>query len=568
MLDLIVRDGYVVDGTGAPGRHADVGISGRRVVAIGRIEDLGARTIDAEGMIVAPGFIDAHTHYDAQIVWDPVLTPSSLHGVTTILGGNCGFTIAPIDPDHAQYILPMLARVEGMSVDALRTGLDLQWTSFGGWLDRLDTRVSVNAGFMCGHSTIRRVVMGDAAVGEEATPDQIAAMKSLLRQSLDGGALGFSTSRAGTHYDHNGDPVPSRFASREEILELASVVGAHEGTWMEISPSVERMYGDDVCGLMADMSVAAGGRSLNWNVLLVRPGESELESRRSKLRASDVAAERGGRVVGMALPTVMTSRLSFDTGVVLEALPGFEILRASREEKLRQLRNPEVRRRLAEGAASVGYRAYSDWANFTVSDVGDVALADLIGRRFRDIAADRGVDPFDALLDVVIEDEFRTGLEPPVQGDDDNSWAERVRVLQDPRTVSGGSDAGAHLDFNKSFGCTSEFLARAVRERKLLTIEEAVRILTYDIAQCFGLIDRGLITPGSYADIVIFDPSIIDCKPITMVADMPAGAERLTAGATGIAHVLVNGSEIIDHDQITGELPGMVLRSGRDTRSK
>jgi N-acyl-D-aspartate/D-glutamate deacylase len=567
MLDLIVRDGLIVDGTGAPARRADVGIRAGRIVAIGPSDEGAVRTIDAGGLVVAPGFIDPHTHYDAQIMWDPAATPSSLHGITTVLGGNCGFTIAPIEPEHAEYVLPMLARVEGMSVAALREGLDLGWSSFGSWLDRLDGQVAVNAGFMCGHSTLRRLVMGDAATGEQASPEQLEAMTQMLRQSLDEGALGFSSSLGAAHVDHHGDPVPSRFSTREELLTLSGALRPHEGTWLEIVPTIDRLFNDDTCALMADMSVAAGGRALNWNILMVRPGESEREARRSKLRASDVAAARGGCVVGMALPTPMGTRLSFDTGVMLETMPGFEILRAPMQEKLRELCDPVVRRRLADGAASIGYRAYADWPNLKVSDVGAPELRSLVGKTLGEIAAERGVDAFDALLDVVVQDKFRTGLVPPVLGDDDDSWEERVRVLRDARTLAGGSDAGAHLDYIKTFGCTSEFLAQAVRERHILEIEEAVRFLTGDLAQFFGLRDRGRIEVGHHADIVVFDRDSIDVAPIEMVTDLPTGAMRLTAGAIGVTHVIVNGTEIVDHGHLTGSLPGTVLRSGRDTKT-
>jgi N-acyl-D-aspartate/D-glutamate deacylase len=566
MLDLIVRGGVVVDGTGAPAKRADVGVRGGRIVAVGEIDEATTRVIDADGLVVAPGFIDVHTHYDAQIMWDPAVTPSSLHGVTTVLGGNCGFTIAPIAAGDADYLLPMLARVEGMSVDALQAGLNLDWDSFGSWLDRLDGRVAVNAGFMCGHTTLRRVVMGKAAVGEQATPAQLEAMAGLLHRSLEEGALGLSSSYGTAHVDHNGDPVPSRFATREELLTLCDALNSHEGTWLEFIPVIDRLFSDETADLMADMSVAAGGRSLNWNALTVRPGDAEREARESRLRACDIASARGGKVVGLAMPTVLSQRLSLATGFLFETFPGFEAVRLPHDEKLRQLRDPEVRRRMKEGAASLGYRPYTDWPRFVVGDVGDPALKALVGRTFTDIGIERGIDAFDALLDVAIEDDFRTGLEPPLVGDDDWCWEERVRLLRDPRTIAGGSDAGAHLDMSKTFAASSQFLAQ-VRNRGLLGIEEAVRLFTSEPARFFGIRDRGCIGKGQFADIVVFDGDTIDTAPIEMRYDMPAGAMRLTSSAVGVAHVIVNGTEIVDHGQVTGATPGTVLRSGRDTKT-
>ena len=568
MIDLILRDGWVVDGTGAPRQRNDVGIQDGRIVAIGRIDDSARRTIDLDGLVVAPGFVDPHTHYDAQIMWDPAVTPSSVHGVTTVLGGNCGFTIAPMEPQHGDYLIPMLARVEGMPPHALAAGLDLEWKSFGSWLDRLDGNVAVNAGFLCGHSALRRLVMGQGAVGEQATPEQLGAMVALLHESLADGALGFSSSMGQAHNDHNGDPVPSRFATREEMLTLCSALTDHEGTWIEFIPSIERMFTDPERELMADMSAAAGGRALNWNLLGVHPDADGQQSRENKLGSSDIARERGGHVVALTLPDPMTMRLSFATGFLWDTLPGWkEIMHAPPGEKERLLANAGVRRRLLEGARQAGPRTYTDWANSIVSDVGDPTLSRYVDRRVGSIAAERGVDPFDAMLDIVVEDRLRTGIEPPLGGDDDESWAERIEIFRDPRTLVGGSDAGAHLDMMKTFAGTTRFLANAVRDRGFLELEEAINLVTDAPARFFGLRDRGRIAEGWWADICVFDPDTIDRGPIEMRDDLPAGAERLTADAEGIANVFVNGVEIVRGNDLTGATPGTVLRSGRDTET-
>lgn len=218
MLDLLIKGGSVIDGTGRERFRADVGVRDGRIVAIGDINEQAAKTIDAEGRVVTPGFIDLHTHYDPQVMWDPAATPSSLHGVTSVFGGNCGFSIAPVTPEAAEYLIPMLARVEGMPVESLEAGLDLMWDGFGSWLNRLEGNLAVNAGFMVGHSALRRVVMGEDAVGHEATPEQIAAMVALLHRSIEEGGMGFSSTASSTHNDHQGNPVPSRWATRDEFL--------------------------------------------------------------------------------------------------------------------------------------------------------------------------------------------------------------------------------------------------------------------------------------------------------------------------------------------------------------
>jgi N-acyl-D-aspartate/D-glutamate deacylase len=479
MLDLILRNGLVVDGTGAPARRADVGVRDGRITAIGAIDDSASRVVDCDGLVVSPGFVDPHTHYDPQIMWDPAVTPSSLHGVTTVIGGNCGFTIAPMEPPHGDYLIPMLARVEGMPVDALWAGLDFEWKSFGSWLDRLDGNVAVNAGFLCGHSTIRRLVMGDAAVGERATPDQIDAMVRLLHESCAEGALGFSSSTGQAHNDHEGNPVPSRHAAREEFLALCAALQDHEGTWMEFIPSIEPLFTDDEIELMADMSVAAGGRTLNWNLMGVRPGADEDESRANKLSASDVARAKGGNVIALTLPEPMTMRLSFETGFLYDTLPQWrEVMHAPPEQKVRLLADPSVRTMLRDGAASLGYKTYTDWSATAVSDVSDPALARYVGRTFGSIAAERRVDPFDALCDLVLEDRLQTGIEPDLQGDDESSWHERVELFRDDRVLVGGSDAGAHCDMMKTFACVTHFLGEYVRDRGYLSLEEGVHLVT------------------------------------------------------------------------------------------
>ncbi len=567
MLDLVIRGGNVVDGTGAASRRADVGVSGGRIVAVGDIADSATRTVDADGLVVAPGFVDIHTHYDAQLAWDPTASPSIQHGVTTVIGGNCGFTLAPAGPEHADYLTRLLARVEGMPLEALQQGLSWNWSSYAEWLATLDGKTAVNAGFLVGHSALRRVAMGEAAVGGEASDDQVKRMAGLLRDSLGAGALGLSTSQAPTHNDGDGQPVPSRAASRDELLALAGVVGSHPGTTLEaIVPGCLAGFSDDEVDLLTEMSRAAN-RPLNWNVLAVTAGNRDAYER--QLHVSDVAAQRGGRIVALTMPHSMKIRLSFLTGFVLDGLPGWrETMHLPVPERLRALADPEVRRRLNEGAQSdeAGIlRALSNWQRLQIVETFAPQNADADARTVGEVAAARGLEPFDALLDVVIADELRTGLSPAMPGDTADDWKARAEVWRHPHAVVGASDAGAHLDMMCGAIYSTSLLAHAVREHQVVGLEEGVRLLTDVPARLYGLRERGRIVPGWHADLVLFDAATVDHGPERTRYDLPGGAARLFAESMGITSVIVAGTEVCRDGVATGSLPGTLLRSGRDT---
>lgn len=552
-----------MDGSGAPGRVADVGIRDERIASIGQSDESAARVIDAAGLVLAPGFIDLHTHYDAQIFWDPSLSPSPLHGVTSVVGGNCGFSIAPLVPEAGDYLMRMLARVEGMPLESLQAGLDWKWKSFGEWLDRLEGQLVVNAGFLVGHSALRCVAMGSAAVGEKASDDQQAAMVRLLHESLEQGGLGFSSSTAQTHHDGDGSPVPSRFATREEILGLCAAVREHPGTTLEFIPGVGD-FSDEQIDLMASMSIAAA-RPLNWNVLLITEQGRQITER--QLAASDYAAERGGRVVALTLPQVMTLRLNLRSGMVLDAIPDWApLFGLPLGERMEALRSPQRRKLLREGVSRAGpFRAIANWSAMTICETFLPANAGLAGRTVGEVASERGTDPFDTFLDVALADELRTSFMPPTFGDDDASWRRRAESWLDPRTVVGASDAGAHLDMIDTFAFSTALVGPAVRERGLISLEQAVHQLTEVPANLYGLRDRGRIAAGAFADLVLFDPDRVGSGPLHTRSDLPAGASRLYAEAEGIAHVFANGTAIVRGKGFTGDRPGRVLRSGRDT---
>ena len=568
MAGSLIRGGLVVDGTGAPAEPRDLGIRDGRLVPPEDVEP-GARVVDASGLVVAPGFVDLHTHYDAQLSWDPTASPSPLHGVTTAIGGNCGFTLAPAGEANASYLMRMMARVEGMPLEALEAGLSWDWSSFADWFGRLDGAIGINAGFLVGHSAIRRAVLGDAC-HEPANSDQVEAMAALVAEACRAGALGFSSSTAPTHNDGEGGPVPSRAATPEELVALAAAVGGTPGTTLEcILAGCINGFSDDDLDVLAAMSVAAG-RPLNWNVL----GVSTLNptGHLSQLAAADHAAERGGRVVALTLPHTMRMRLSFLTGFVLDGLPGWrEVLSLPVAERSRALADPAVRQRLADGAASPEggmLGALATWSRFEVVEGFVPETQALEGRTMGDIATERGgADPFDVLLDVVLADGLRTGLRPFRSDETEAEWRLRADVWRDPRAVIGGSDAGAHLDMMCGAMYSTALLAHGVRDFGVVTLEEAVRYLTDVPARLYGLTGRGRIADGWAADLVLFDADTVGYETERTRADLPGGASRLYAGSTGIDRVLVNGVAVVDGGALTGSLPGTLLHSGRDTET-
>ncbi len=565
MLDLLVKGATVVDGTGAPARRADVAVRQGKVVAVGTVDEPAAKHLNADGLMVAPGFVDIHTHYDAQLFWDPTASPSPLHGVTTVVGGNCGFSLAPAGPEHSDYLARMMARVEGMPIEALEF-LDWEWSGFGEWLGRLDGHIGVNAGFLAGHSALRRSVMGPDAVGVPATAAQTAAMADLLRTCCAEGALGFSTSQAHTHNDGDGQPVPSRAAARAELEALCRALSQCPGTTLEIIvPGCINGFSDEEVELLGTLSLLAN-RPANWNVL----GVSAMNPAgcQRQLAASDAAAERGAVVVALTLPHTMKIRLSFEHGAILDALPGWrELFAVSKEQRLARLSDPAERARLDQGARSKEagiLGALANWKNLRIEETFNPANAGYEGRSVSDVAAEVGKEPFDALLDIVVADGLRTGLRPPIP-ETEADWELRAEVWQDPRTIVGGSDAGAHLDVMCGAIYSTSMLGDGVRKRKLLSWEEAVRQLTELPARLYGLRHRGRIAEGYFADLVLFDPATVGHGPERTRDDLPGGASRLYAEAEGIEHVLVNGTEIVSGGRFTGELPGTVLRSGADT---
>ncbi|MFC7866418.1 amidohydrolase family protein [Streptomyces murinus] len=572
MLDHLIKDATVVDGTGNPAYVADVGLRDGRIAALGRIDAEARTSEDARGLVLTPGFVDPHTHYDAQLFWDPYATPSLNHGVTTVAAGNCGFTLAPLHPgrpEDADYTRRMMSKVEGMSLVALEQGAPWNWHTFGDYLDALEGRTAVNVGFMVGHCALRRYVMGPDAVGGQPDEEQLAAMVRLLREAMDAGAWGLSTTQSRTHSDGDGRPVASRHAGPAELIALSRAVGEHEGTQIEaIVAGCLDQFSDAEIDLLTELSAAAG-RPLNWNVLTVDAAVPERVPR--QLGASERARKAGGRIVALTMPILTPMNMSLGTFCALNLIPGWgEVLGLPVPERIERLRDPDVRAELLRRARSKEagvFRRLASFGRYVIGDTYSEANRGLGGRVVRDIAEERGQDPFHCLVEICANDRLRTVLWPMPTDNDPASWALRAETWRHEDVLLGGSDAGAHLDRMCGAPYTTRFLGDCLRGRKLVALEQAVKMLTDDPARLFGLRERGQIQRGWHADLVLLDPERIDAGQARLVHDLPGDSPRLDSRALGVRAVWVGGVEAIRDDVVSGAVPGKVLRSGRDTRT-
>jgi N-acyl-D-aspartate/D-glutamate deacylase len=567
MLDCVIRGGTVVDGTGTPPRRADVAIRDGRIVAVGDVTEDARETVDADGLMVAPGIVDPHTHYDAQLFWDPAASPSNLHGVTSMIAGNCGFTLAPIDPVDADYLRRMMAKVEGMPLPALETGVPWSWRSFADYLGALDGNVALNVGFMVGHCALRRNVMGADSVGNAATPEQLDAMTKLLHESLDAGGMGFSTTLSFTHSDGDGQPVGSRWATNEEVLALCRAVSEHEGTSLEyVTDGCLRGFTDAEVVQMAEMTLA-GRRPLNWNVLTI--DSKEPQRYHDQLAACENARAQGGTVVALTMPILVEMNMSFLNYCALFMMPGWsDVMNLPVPERIAKLRDPEVRKWMDERSHSPEAGVFArlgSWGRYMIGDTFSAANEGLKGKIVENLAREAGKSEFDTLLDIVINDDLRTVLWPLPSDSDGESWKMRAEAWDHPLVMIGGSDAGAHLDRMCGAPYPTKFLGDCLRGRKLVSPERCVQLMTQIPAALFGLRDRGVVREGYHADLFVFDPETVDTDEVRLVDDLPGGTARLFANSIGVSRVLVNGTTIVEDGVATDARPGTVLRSGRDT---
>lgn len=566
-FDLLVRDGHVVDGTGKAGYRADVAVSDGKIVAVEPgISGTATRVIDADGRIVAPGFIDIHTHFDAQVLWDPPLTSTVRHGITSVVAGNCGFTVSPVNPGDGDFIIQMLARVEGMPADALKTGLNWEWESFGEYVDRLRNRVGVNYLPQIGHSTLRRYAMGDAAFERAATEDEIATMRGLLVEAVRGGARGFSTSTSPTHNDSFGRPVPSRLAEKEEFLSLAEALRGSRHPLIGISPGSKFVgINPDERSLMVEMATRSGA-VVHWNPLVYSKAYPDLHAR--TLEVSDEARTAGARVVGVYNPGPPgPTRVDLRSGFLFESLPHWkEILRLSIDERCEALQRAEVRRDLKadfDDDSTMGHltaHLRQMWPVLTVATVSSEANRKYVGRTVGSIAAEEGSDPMDTMIDLAVRDHLDTVfMNDNVTPSDPAANEAMQQLTHHADVVFGGSDAGAHLDFMSNEPLPSRALALRVREQGVLSLEEVVHGFTGRLAEVFGLEGRGVLAPGLAADICVFDIDTIGAGMPYMVNDLPAKSERFVTEPIGIYQTIVNGVVVSDEGEATGALAGQVL---------
>ncbi|MEY3342289.1 MAG: hypothetical protein RLZZ269_2200 [Actinomycetota bacterium] len=551
---VVLQGGLVVDGTGSPGRVADVLIEGDRVAAIGPRLD-GDHVIDVSGLVVAPGFIDIHTHYDAQVFWDPALSPSCFHGVTTVVAGNCGFSIAPTKSADRDLIVRTMEKVEDMEPATLHSGVPWEFESFPDYLDAVRRRGTVlNYSAYIGHTPLRVFVMGDEAVGRAASDDEIAAMAGLVREAMEAGAAGFATSFAVTHRGADGQPIPSRWADKREITALFRAVGDSGRGVIGVNGGEGLSFTD--CYELQPQS----GAPLTYTAILTTNTGAHLKA----MEIHRAGIERGADV----WPQVSCRPLSFSQTMVepftLNTNPVFaELMPKTIGERRAAYSDPSWRRRVRE-AWEAGQGIVPRWDSFEIMEAP--ASPDLVGRRLTAIAADLNVDPFDALLEITLhESDLLLRVKALLANDDVDGIAV---LLNSDHCTLGLSDAGAHVGQLCDAVLSTDLLGNWVRERKVLTLEQAVNKLSKVQADLFGFADRGVLREGAYADIAVFDSATVGPGPIRRVRDFPADGERLTADRpTGMVHTFVNGRAVVRDGQFVAasldDRPGRLVSPSR-----
>ncbi len=558
--DLKIAGGTVIDGTGKLRYTGDVAIADGKIVAVGEAPGTARRTIDARGAIVAPGFIDVHTHYDAQVMWDPMLTISPWHGVTTVVMGNCGFGVAPARPNHRKLLMQTLENVEGMSLAALEAGLG-RWPfeSFPDYLDAIAARgTAINLGAMIGHSAVRLYVMGLDSTERAATDDEVAAMAWLVGDATKAGALGFSTSTSRLHVGFAGKPVPSRLADMDgETVRLAGAVGANGGGVVQLTTGIEPDF-------VAFEKLAAAAGKVSWTALLTRIGNDALHERHREIAAAQYAKGLPIHPQVSCRPLMMEFQLA--APFPFERLDAFKPASASdRAGKARVYRDPDFRAAMKRELQADAKAAPQTWAlreamkRMEVSACAEEPALD--GRSVEEIAAERGVDPLDLVLDLALAGDLETRFRIPLANTNEDALGD---MMNDPFTVVALSDAGAHASQLCDACYTTDLLGRWVRDKGALTLEAAIDQLCARPAAIFGLKGRGRLAPGYAGDLVVFDPATVAAGPLERVYDLPAGADRLVSQAKGIRAVVVNGTVLREEGADAlgpkDRLPGQTIR--------
>ena len=560
MYDLVIKNGFVVDGSGAPRFAADVGIKGDKIVKIGRINERAQRSIDASGQVVSPGFVDGHTHMDAQIFWDPLGSCSCYHGVTTVIMGNCGFTLAPCAAKDADLVFRNLERAEDLSRDAMKAGIDWRWETFREYLDVLDALPKgINYGGYIGHSAVRTYVMGERAFSEQATADELKRMEFEVQDAVRAGAIGFSTSRTHNHLTSDDRPVASRVADWSEVRAIVNAMGATGAGIFELAgeaPGRSEGRKQDYFQRLTSLAVESGV-PITFGMPSLRiapdvwPAYYQL--------ANDVSAA-GGRMFVQTHSRSISTLLSFKSHTPFDSWDVWREIRAKPvDEQMALMRDPAIKRKLIE-VASAPYKGPEivgaeprppewDWF-YHMKGIGDEEL-------MCDVARRRGVHAVEAMIDIALESDFNAFFRQPLA----NEVQDHVlTMMKHPRSVVTFSDSGAHVAQIMDSSLQTHLLSHWVREKQAFSLEEAVRLITHDTATAWGLYDRGLVREGLNADLVIFDPDTINQNMPELVNDLPAGAQRLKQTARGISTTIVNGAVLLENNQPSGNLPGRLVR--------
>lgn len=562
MYDLLLKNGRIYDGSGMPSFVADLAIRGGRIAAIGKINDPANRVLDADGLAVAPGIIDFHTHFDAQIWWDPLGSSSNEHGVTTVVFGNCGLTLTPCKPEGRDALIGNFVRVEGMPRDTLKAGIPWEWTTHGQYLDALGRKpLGLNVATLVGHCAVRQYAMGEASVEREANDSEISEMEELVRQGLAAGAFGFSTNSNQSHFREDGKPVPSRFASLHEIERLCRVVGENQRGAVQFTHGafatpehvarISRWY---------DTILSETRRPLIGESIRHRWSEPDLW--RKQLDDVEERARQGAASFAMTSTRLALRRWNLKESNRLDEMPAWKkVMSIPLEARKGALRNPETRRELAvemaPGRPAINFSRR--WDSIYVNKVYRAEHEELQGKSIEEIARLQGKLAIDAMFDLSLEENLETVFEDSITQGDEKAVA---AIFRSPYVMLGQSDAGAHVaSANPGFGFGTFLISYWVRQRQIMPMEEAIRKLTFMPASIFGIHDRGLLRPGMAADVFVFDPAAIELEKPEQVNDLPEGAPRYIQHARGIRYSIVNGAVLMEDGSHTGAYPGKVLRS-------
>ncbi len=551
-VDTIIKDGLIVDGDGAAPYHGDVAIQDGKIVGLGSVNDTAARVIDAGGLAVAPGFWDVHTHYDAQLLWDPLATSSSWHGVTTVVMGNCGFTLAPCRPDDQDWLVQTLARVEGMNADVLRRTLPWGWEDFRGYLDTLDQALGVNTLPQVGHTAVRRYVMGAEASERESTPDEVRRMRQVIAESLKAGANGFTSSRSRNHWDGDGRPIPSRVSSLDEYFSLVEELAAINVGWVQAAmPDFKRHDFAEVA--------RRSQRPVCWNDVVQRPDRPD--AWKGQLQRMLAMRDEGHRFIALGHCQPHDLEFTFGFTDVFDRWPTWQkVMFAPFERKVSLMRDQAVRRTLRdEMAGDPAPTRPRSWERVMLVRSATGKYREYERQMLVEIAANMGREPMDAAFDIALDEDLRTHfrmLDSLVQDP-----AATIAILKTPHVVPGLSDGGAHVVTELNTGFPTHLLGHWVREAQALKLEEAVHLLSGKAAAELSVTGRGLLREGYAADVTLFDPATVASGERRFVDDLPGGGRRLVQDAIGIEYTIVNGVVTQERGKPTGDLGGRTLRS-------